>query len=70
MHDDYRHVVREHAFDKCWLLDITRAEVEQLIDSGAVIEHHDLGEAGVRRSGCSAGNARCTWCTWSTTRSW
>ena len=46
MHEDFRHVVREHVFDKCWLLDITWAEVEQLIDSGSVIEHHDLAEAG------------------------
>lgn len=48
MHEDFRHVVREHVFDKCWMLDITWAEVEQLIDSGSVIEHHDLAEAGVK----------------------
>jgi hypothetical protein len=48
MHEGYRHVVREHVFDKCWALDITWAEVEHLIDSGAVIEHHGLGEAGVK----------------------
>ncbi len=46
MYDDYRHLIREHVFDKCWQLDITWAELDVLIDSGQVIESHDLGEAG------------------------
>jgi len=48
MFDEYRHLIREHVFDKCWQLDITWAELEQLIDNGEVIEDHDLGESGVK----------------------
>jgi hypothetical protein len=48
MYDDYRHLIREHVFDKCWQLDITWAELDVLIDSGQVIESHDLGEAGLK----------------------
>lgn len=36
----YRRVIREHVYDKCWSLDITWAEVEDLLDSGVVIERH------------------------------
>jgi hypothetical protein len=48
MYDDYRRLIREHVFDKCWQLDITWAELEVLIDSGQVIEAHDLGDAGLK----------------------
>lgn len=33
----YRHVIREHVFDKCWTLDITWTEVESLMESGVVV---------------------------------
>jgi YgiT-type zinc finger domain-containing protein len=46
--DDYRHIVRDHVYDKCWRLDITWAEVERLIDAADVIETHDLGDEGVK----------------------
>ncbi len=48
MYDDYRHLIREHVFDMCWRLDITWAELEVHIDSGQVIESHDLGVAGLK----------------------
>jgi hypothetical protein len=48
MYEAYRHLIREHVFDKCWSLDITWAEVEQLIDGGEVVEDHDLGEEGLK----------------------
>ena len=46
MYDGYRHLVRDHVYDKCWHLDITWAEVERLLDTGEVIEEHDLGTEG------------------------
>ena len=34
----YRRLIRAHVYDKCWQLDITWTEVEQLLDEGAVVE--------------------------------
>lgn len=34
----YRRLIRAHVYDKCWQLDITWAEVEQLLDEGDVVE--------------------------------
>jgi len=40
---------------------LTWAELDVLIDSGQVIESHDLDEAGLKRSGCcSSGSSPCT----------
>ncbi len=36
----FRQIVREHVFDKCWILDVTWAEVEALFGSGEVVEQH------------------------------
>jgi hypothetical protein len=48
VYDRYRHLVRDHVYDKCWQLDITWAEVMRLVDSGDVVEEHDLGDGGVK----------------------
>lgn len=48
MYDDFRHVIRDHVYDKCWLLDITWAEVEALLDDGEVVEQHALGEGDLK----------------------
>ena len=48
MYDAFRHLVREHVYDKCWLLDITWAEVERLLDGGEVVEQHLLGDGDVK----------------------
>jgi hypothetical protein len=34
----YRRIIRGHVYDKCWQLDITWAEVEQLLDAGEMVE--------------------------------
>lgn len=48
MLDEYRHVLRDHVFDKCWELDITWSEVEQLLDAGEVIEEYRYDAHGER----------------------
>jgi hypothetical protein len=48
MYEHYRHLIRDHVYDKCWQLDITWTEVLRLVDTGFVIEEHDLGETGVK----------------------
>ena len=34
----YRRIIRGHVYDKCWQLDITWAEVKQLLDAGEMVE--------------------------------
>lgn len=34
-------MVREHVYDKCWSLDVTWAEVENLIAAGRVVERQE-----------------------------
>ena len=54
----FRHVIREHVFDKCWALDVTWAEVEQLFESGTVIERHRFGDLRTKEIRLLAGWSR------------
>lgn len=56
----YRRLIRAHVYDKCWQLDITWAEVEQLLDAANVVEETD---SEGRINGCGSwrdGRVRCT----------
>lgn len=44
----YRRLIRAHVYDKCWQLDITWAEVEQLLDAGEVVEETE-NEGQIKR---------------------
>jgi hypothetical protein len=54
----FRHVVREHVYDKCWSLDVTWAEVADLFQSGTVIERHALGDLRIKEIRLLAGWSR------------
>ena len=45
---EYRHVVRDHVYDKCWELDLTWAEVEDLLTQGEVVEKTDVDELRIK----------------------
>ncbi len=45
----YRRVIRAHVFDKCWQLDVTWAEVEQLLESGDVVEESQHEQGRIKR---------------------
>lgn len=45
----YRRIVRAHVYDKCWQLDITWAEVEQLLDDDDVVEDVEDDEGRRKR---------------------
>ncbi|MGI9156640.1 MAG: YgiT-type zinc finger protein [Marmoricola sp.] len=49
MLDDYRRVVREHVFNKCWDLDITWAEVENLLVDAEVVEEHLFDDLRIKQ---------------------
>ena len=46
--EGYRRLIRAHVYDKCWQLDITWAEVEQLLDAGDVVEETE-NEGQIKR---------------------
>ena len=66
MPQGYRPIIRGHVYDKCWLLDITWAELEQLLeDEGEVVEETPTSLAGPNRSSWSAdGTAHYTSSWW------
>ena len=45
---EYRHVIRDHVYDKCWELDLTWAEVEDLLTRGEVVEKTDVDELRIK----------------------
>lgn len=45
----YRRIIRAHVYDKCWQLDITWAEVEQLLDDSDVVEAREDDEGRSKR---------------------
>lgn len=45
----YRRIVRAHVYDKCWQLDITWAEVEQLLDDDDIVEATEDDEGRTKR---------------------
>jgi YgiT-type zinc finger domain-containing protein len=45
----YRRIIRAHVYDKCWQLDITWAEVEQLLDDSDVVEARGDDEGRSKR---------------------
>jgi hypothetical protein len=45
----YRRIIRAHVYDKCWQLDITWAEVEQLLDADDVVEETEDDEGRTKR---------------------
>jgi len=49
MPDGYRRIIRDHVYDKCWLLDITWAELERLLDDNGEILEETTGDSGRRK---------------------
>jgi len=64
---EYRHVVRDHVYDKCWELDLTWAEVEDLLTQGEVVGRPTSTSCGSNTSRWSGTTGRCTSSTSSTT---
>lgn len=47
--EHYRRLIRAHLYDKCWQIDITWAEVEQLLDGGEIIEETNDSQGRSKR---------------------